>query len=110
MAAPTRARLCACAQVEAGLGEALQAAYSAVGPPCVVGLLSLRLTVGADGAVREIARLADTLVVDPSQLDAGADPDEARADTLSAIVEALDGATFAPSDGETTITIPFTFD
>ena len=96
--------------MEEGLGAALQRAYEAVGAPVVTGVLSMRLTVGTDGAVRSIERLADTLVVDPSQLGAGDDADEARSNTLSAIVEALDAALFAEADEETTITIPFTFD
>ena len=66
------------AQVEAGLGAALQQAYEAVGPPCVTGLLSMRLQVAKDGSVSEIDRLIDTLVVDPAQLPPGADAEEAR--------------------------------
>ena len=93
------------------MGDSLQNAYAAVGSPCVTGLLSLQLTVGEDGSVKKIERLADTLVVDPQELDAGDDPEEARSGVLTAIVEALDSASFAPcEDGETTITIPFTFD
>ena len=68
------------------MGDALQNAYAAVGSPCVTGLLSLRLTVGEDGSVKKIERLADTLVVDPQELDAGDDPEEARSGVLTAIV------------------------
>ena len=91
--------------------RALEMCGRRVGAPCVTGLLSVRLLVSAEGKVVGIERLADTLVVDPQELDAGDDPEEARSGVLTAIVEALDSASFAPcEDGETTITIPFTFD
>lgn len=108
----TRARACAaaCVQVEAGLGDALQRAYDAVGAPCVTGLLSMRLQVEPDGTVSAIDRLADTLVVDPGQLEAGDDADAARDDVSARIVSALSEAQFEACDEPTTITIPFTFD
>ena len=80
------------------MGDALQNAYAAVGSPCVTGLLSLRLTVGEDGSVKKIERLADTLVVDPAQLASGGDLAEARRETLSAIFEALSAAQFDACD------------
>lgn len=96
--------------METGLAAALQKAYTAVGPPCVTGLLSMRLDVGPDGTVRAIDQLVDTLVVDPGQLEPGADPEEARAGVGARIAAALRDAEFAPCDESTQITIPFTFD
>ena len=84
--------------------------YAAVSPPCVTGVLSLRIAVSTDGRVSRVERLADTLVVDPSQLKLGTDPEAARRGVLAAIVDALDSASFPPRDSETLITIPFTFD
>lgn len=104
------ARRLARAQVEAGLGAALQRAYEAVGPPCVTGLLSLRVSVDADGSISAIDQLVDTLVVDPGQLEAGADPVEARAGVAKRIIAALTEAKFEPCEEATQITIPFTFD
>ena len=97
-------------QVEAGLQTALQAAYQAVGPPCVTGLLSMRLQVEPDGSVSSIDRLVDTLVVDPGQLEPGADGDAEREGVATRIIEALSKATFEKCDAPTQITIPFTFD
>ena len=125
---PSRPRLCT--QVEAGLGEALQRGYDAVGAPCVTGLLTLRVHVsGADGSVTAIDRLADTLVVDPALLPParGDDDDDEeeggdggssavqreRARVLDAIFGELAQVTFATSGGSdepTQITIPFVFD
>ena len=99
--------------VETGLAAALTEAYAAVGPPCVTGLLSLRVQVAKDGTVATIDRLIDTLVVDPTQLEQlgpGTDPDEARAGVATRITQALAKATFEPCDAPTQITIPFTFD
>ena len=97
-------------QVEAGLQAVLQAAYEAVGPPCVTGLLSMRLQVEPDGGVSAIDKLVDTLVVDPGQLEAGADGEEARDGVAARIIEALSKAKFDKCDAPTQITIPFTFD
>lgn len=97
-------------QVEAGLQKALQAAYEAVGPPCVTGLLSMRLQVEPGGEVSAIDKLVDTLVVDPGQLEAGVDGEEARDGVATRIIEALSQATFDQCDAPTQITIPFTFD
>ena len=106
---PSRPRLCA--QVEAGLGEALQRGYDAVGAPCVTGLLTLRVHVsGADGSVTAIDRLADTLVVDPSQLTAGADVDEARNGIITTLSDALGSAKFAACGEDSQLTVPFVFD
>lgn len=97
-------------QVEAGLQTALQAAYQAVGPPCVTGLLSMRLQVEPDGSVSSIDRLVDTLVVDPGQLEPDADGDAEREGVATRIIEALSKAIFEKCDAPTQITIPFTFD
>ena len=97
-------------QVEAGLQAALQAAYEAVAPPCVTGLLSMRLQVEPDGGVSAIDKLVDTIVVDPGQLEAGADGEEARDGVAARIIEALSKAKFDKCDAPTQITIPFTFD
>ena len=77
-------------QVEAGLGAALQKGYDAVGAPCVTGLLSLRVSIsGADGSVTSIDRLADTLVVDPAQLQGGKEPEAARNAVVQTLMDAL---------------------
>ena len=98
-------------QVEAGLGPALQKGYDAVGAPCVTGLLSLRAMVsGSDGSVTAVDRLADTLVVDPAQLPAGEEPDEARDKIVTTLSDALAGAKFEACGEDSQITVPFTFD
>ena len=97
-------------QVEEGLAAALQKAYTAVGAPCVTGLLSMRLDVAPDGTVSAIDQLVNTLVVDPGQLEPGADVDSARTNVSERIIAALQDATFPPCDEPTRITIPFTFD
>jgi len=97
--------------VEEGLGEALQRGYSAVGAPCVTGLLSLRVHVsGADGSVTAIDRLADTLVVDPSELSAGADLGKERNKVISTLSEALASAQFEACGDDSQLTVPFVFD
>ena len=60
--------------------------------------------------MREVSRLADTLVVDPSQLENGVDLAAARADVLRTIRDGLTSAKFTPCEEETLITIPFVFD
>lgn len=99
-------------EVMAGLTDALGACYGRLSPPCVTGLLAVRLTVAADGAAASLELLADTLVADPAQLGLDGAPSfgEAREAALAAISEALGEATFAPSDAPTQITIPFAFD
>jgi len=58
-----------------GLAAPLEALYAEISPPAVTGLLAMRLEVGADGAVAALRHLADTLVVDPSQLHRAPDPE-----------------------------------
>ena len=77
--------------------------------PPVVGLLSVRLHVAPAGNVERLERLADTLVADPAQLE-GESPAEARRRALGVIGKALEGATFAPCDEATQITLPLVFD
>ena len=98
-------------QVEAGLGAALQKGYDAVGAPCVTGLLSLRVSVsGADGSVTAIDRLADTLVVDPAQLQGGKEPEAARNAVVQTLMDALASASFEACGEDSQITVPFVFD
>jgi hypothetical protein len=98
--------------VKAGLTDVLQAAYNAVGAPCVTGLLAVMLSVDASGEVAQLETLVDTLVVDPGQLPPAkaTDLDEARAEVVQLIYDALGAAEFAPCDAPTNITIPFVFD
>ena len=97
--------------VELGLGLALEAAYAQLSPPCVCGLLSVRLRVDAGGSVAGVTTLVDTLVADPAQCEQlGIPAAEARPTALSAIDSALRGARFATAPSATDITIPFCFD
>jgi hypothetical protein len=98
------------AQIEAGLADTLGPIFDAISPPAVTGLLSVRLRLSAGGDVKELSRLADTLVVDPSQLQAGADADAERGRVVRIIRDGLLPAKFPTSDEETLITIPFVFD
>ena len=101
--------------VSAGLEPAVTALMEAISPPCVVGLLAVRLEVSADGATQSVTVLSDTLVVDPSQQEAADDGcingDDERAALLAQVERTLGGATFAPCDaGPTTVTLPLIFD
>ncbi|EOD22535.1 hypothetical protein EMIHUDRAFT_116687 [Emiliania huxleyi CCMP1516] len=62
------------------------------------------------GTVAALRHLADTLVVDPSQLQRGAEADDARPAVLNAVETHLGGARFAPSGGNSSVTVPFLFD
>ena len=102
------------AAVEEGLAPAVTALMEAISPPCVVGLLAVRLEVSAEGKVTETIVLSDTLVVDPSQQDEAdqcRDGDDERAALLAEVEEKLGAATFAPcAAGPTTVTLPLIFD
>ena len=112
----TRSPSSACAtwhdawQVEAGLGKALERAYTAVGPPEVTGLLSVRAHVASDGSVSKIDTLVDTLVADPGLVDGDVSLDEARSGVVERISKELREAKFEACEEPTQITIPFTFD
>jgi len=97
-------------EVGEGLAAPLEALYAEISPPAVTGLLAVRLEVGADGTVAALRHLADTLVVDPSQLQRGAEADDARPAVLNAVETHLGGARFAPSGGNSSVTVPFLFD
>ena len=78
------------AAVEEGLAPAVTALMEAISPPCVVGLLAIRLEVSAEGKVTETIVLSDTLVVDPSQQDEAdqcRDGDDERAALLAEVEE-----------------------
>ena len=102
------------AAVEEGLAPAVTALMEAISPPCVVGLLAVRLEVSAEGKVTETIVLSDTLVVDPSQQDEAEqcrDGNDERAALLAEVEEKLGAATFAPcAAGPTTVTLPLIFD
>jgi len=104
-------------QVERGLSTTLQRCYEAIAPPCVTGLLSLRMQVSAEGTVETIDTLADLLVVDPDQVEpptvtsSGSQlKSSSREGVVQTLLEELGRATFAPCDAATEITIPFVFD
>ncbi len=94
--------------VMAGLAAPLGRVGEQLSQPCVTGLLSVRVDVAPNGTVHELTVLADTLVVDPSQVSSsGLD---ARAHAIGVIATELEGMSFESSDGPSTITIPFVFD
>ena len=76
----------------------------------MAGMLSVRLTVAPDGSVPKVVRLADTLVVDPSQVADASDASSARGELLRVVNDGLLSASFPRCDEETKITIPFLFD
>ncbi|KAG5182628.1 hypothetical protein JKP88DRAFT_348815 [Tribonema minus] len=102
--------------------EALNRAMEASGPALaaaeggrVTGTLTVRLHVsGADGSVRAVSALTDTLVADPTDLayDEEGDPIDARAEAMLIIHEALGGADFpcSASGEDTFITVPYAFE
>ena len=100
------------AQVEQGLGPSLTRCIEAISPPCVTGLLSIRLDIAPEGTVSKVDTLVDLLVVDPSQLQSAtaADAPDARDRVVRTIQAELRKATFEPCDKPSQITIPFSFD
>ena len=90
------------------LNTILEPLYEALGElPPAVGTATVRLRVGASGAMEEFIFLTNTVVARPQGCD---DPDGARIDILGCIVDYLYSATWPESDGSTEITLPFIFE
>ena len=83
----------------------LYAELAALAP--VVGVVTLRLAVAADGRVRDLEWLANTLVARPQ---GGGDPCEAVEATLATIAEHCFAARFPPAPGGSELTLPFVFE
>jgi hypothetical protein len=83
----------------------------------VVGFLSVRIGVNADGNVSSLDALCDTLVADPAEhqgfvgedMEGNAIIEDACADVRFALHSALTEAQFPKADGESTITVPVQF-
>ena len=93
------------------LNGCLDELYAALGElPPVVGTVTLRLEVAAEGKVGDLRWLANTLVARPQGVAPGDEPWEAVDASLACIAEHCLAARFPPSGGPTAITLPFVFE
>ena len=92
------------------LNACLDLLYAALGElPPVVGTVTLRLQVAAEGKVADLHWLGNTLVARPQGVPPG-EPWEAVDASLACIAEHCLAASFPTSDGPTAITLPFVFE